>query len=78
MIIDYSKLLNIIANHYDEGTIEQKINRLSKESKIKVYRFKRILEGVKRCYFNVEEIITIGNILKVKDLQEVFLTQKEQ
>ena len=52
---------------YEGNTIEQKIVRFCKDIKIKVYRFKRIIENKPKCYFMSDEIIRIMKKLKIQE-----------
>ena len=67
MKLDYSCLLECIDSGYEGNTIEQKIVRFCKEIKIKVYRFKRIIENKPKCYFMSDEIIRIIKKLNIQE-----------
>ena len=67
MKLDYSCLLECINSRYEGNTIEQKIVRFCKDIKIKVYRFKRIIENKPKCYFMSDEIIRIMKKLKIQE-----------
>ena len=67
MKLDYSYLLDCINSYYKDNTIEKKIVRFCKDIKIKVYRFKRIIENKPKCYFMSDEIIRIMKKLNIQE-----------
>lgn len=66
MRLDYSFLISKINSHYKATTIEQKIVMLCKDAKIKLFRFKRIIENIPKCYFLNDEMFRIIKTLGLK------------
>lgn len=77
MKLDYSFLLEKISTLYEANTIEQKIVKFCKDVKIKVYRFKRIIEGKPKCYFMNDEMLRSIKALNIKnnEISKCFFTQ---
>lgn len=77
MKLDYSLLIDKVDNHYKASSIDKKIVMLCKEAKIKLYRFKRIIENKPKCYFMNDEILRIVRILNIKnnDISNCFLKE---
>ena len=77
MKLDYSFLLEKINNHYEANTIEQKIVKFCKDVKIKIYRFKRIIENKPKCYFMIDEMLRSIKVLKIKnnEIGKCFFTE---
>lgn len=64
MKFNYELLLKKIDSHYNMSKLEYKINALSKDIKIKIYRLRNILEN--ESYFEIDEIVHICEILDIK------------
>lgn len=62
---NYVLLLNNIDKKYKGDKIEYKINEFCRDTKIKIYRFKRILES--KAYFQNDEMYRIMNHLEIKE-----------
>lgn len=69
---DYRLLLDVIDSKYEGDKIEIKINKFCKDSFIKIYRFKKILED--KAYFQSDEIYRISKILNISfdDISKYF------
>lgn len=61
---NYEMLIESINRNYKGEKIEYKINKFCKDSKIKIYRFRRIIEA--KAYFQSDEIYRIINLLGIK------------
>ena len=64
MEFNHKLLLKKIDDHYNMSKLEFKINALSKDIKVKIYRLRNILEN--ESHFETDEIVRICEVLDIK------------
>lgn len=76
MKFNYELLLKKIDDHYNMSKLEYKITALSKDIKVKIYRFRNILNN--KAYFETDEIVRICEILGIpnKEIPKYFINIK--
>lgn len=73
---NHSLLLKEIDKQYEGSNIAIKITKFCKDVKIKLYRFKRVVEQNKGCFL-INEVDSMKKILNISDTDHFFLNKKE-